>query len=132
MYKQMKKHKMKAIYRNMLQDKKHESKIFKTATGSPILYTKFKKHKGTYYPLKKHHVTKRPKPQQSHLHAAVVYSRSYGREVLENVDIWPDNDKAKDRLLQKNKRLSLSEEDDFGIDIREEIVKLHDGLYHQR
>ena len=119
----MKKSKKKSFVR---QDKNDESKIFKTATGSPILYTKYKKRKGIYYPLKKHYVTKRPKPQHSHRHVAVVYSRSYGREVFESIDIWPDDKKTKERLLEKIKGLSSSSEEDVGIDIPEGIVKFEE------
>lgn len=117
MYKPMKKQKKKMFFKDIVQDSKLDLKQFKTSTGSPILYTRFRKHKGIYYPLAKHHVTVRPQPQHSHKHAAVVYSRTYGREVYSNIDIWPEDDAARERLLEKLKGLSVSEEDDVGIDI---------------
>ena len=97
-----------------------DTRQFKSSTGSPILYKKYKRHKRIYYPFSKHHATIRPKPQHSHKHAAVVYSRTYGREVYSNIDIWPDDDESRKRLFEKLKEISLSEEydnDDDGIDI---------------
>ncbi|XP_053394456.1 uncharacterized protein LOC123525765 isoform X3 [Mercenaria mercenaria] len=130
MYKQMKKQTKNIFWREFIQGRKQDSKVFKTATGSPVLYTKFKKYKRIYYPLAKHHVTIGPKPQHSHKHAAVVYSRTYGREVYSNIDIWPDDDTARERLLEKLKGLSLSEEHDVGIDSPNEIVANEDEVIY--
>lgn len=111
----MKRQKRKMFYKDIIQDNKLESKQFKRATGSPILYTKLKKHRAIYYPLAKYHSTQKPRPTHSHRHACVIYSRTYGREVYSNIDIWPD-ETARDRLIEKLKGLSLSQEDDVGID----------------
>ncbi|XP_045160849.2 uncharacterized protein LOC123525765 isoform X4 [Mercenaria mercenaria] len=131
MYKQMKKQKKKMFFREVSKDKKQDAKQFKTATGSPILYTKFKKHKGIYYPLAKHQLTLRPKPQHSHKHAAVVYSRTYGREVYGNIDIWPDDDTARERLLEKLKGLSQEDDEDVGIDIPTGITTTEEEVTYE-
>ncbi|KAL4236904.1 hypothetical protein ACF0H5_005290 [Mactra antiquata] len=118
----MKRQKRKLFFKDFLNDSKHDAKQFKTVTGSPILYTKLKKHRGIYYPLAKHHDNAKSKPRNSHKHACVVLSKTYGREVYTNIDIWPD-ETARERLLQKLQGLSMSEgeddddDDDVGIDI---------------
>ncbi|XP_053394452.1 uncharacterized protein LOC123525765 isoform X2 [Mercenaria mercenaria] len=132
MYKQMKKQRKKKLFlKDSVQDRKMDSKQFKTATGSPILYTKFKKNKGIYYPLAKHHIRIKPRPQHSHKHVAVVNSRTYGREVYTNIDIWPDDNIARERLLEKLKGLSLSDEDDVGVDIPKETAKAEEIKAYQ-
>jgi hypothetical protein len=81
------------------------------------LYKKFRTPKGIYYPLFNYGRVERQKPQHSHKHAAVVNSKTYGREVYGNIDIWPDDDTVKARLIEKFQELSLSEEEVSGTDI---------------
>ncbi|XP_053394458.1 uncharacterized protein LOC123525765 isoform X5 [Mercenaria mercenaria] len=119
------------LFTDLMRDQKLDSKQFKTTTGSPILYTKFNKHTRIYYPLAKHHVTVGPTPQHSHKHAAVVCSRTYGREVYGNIDIWPDDDIAREKLLEKLKRLSLSEDDNVGTDIAKGRVATVEQVTYQ-
>lgn len=122
----MKRQKRKMFFKELLHDSKIDARQFKTVSGSPILYTKLKRHKGIYYPLAKHREHSTAKVGKSHKHACVVLSKSYGREVYTNIDIWPD-ETARERLIQKLKGLSFSEceEDnnaDIGIDIPTEII----------
>lgn len=117
------------FFRDIMQDSKGESKQFKTATGSPILYTRFKKHRGVYYPLAKHHTNMKAKTKHSNKHICVVYSKRYGREMYANVDIWPDDEEAQQKLLKKLSTVSMEdaeEEDDFGIDIPKGIEDMSD------
>lgn len=124
----MKKQKRKMFFKDTGHDNRLDNRQFKTATGSPILYTRFKKHKGIYYPLAKHHMIMKPRPQPTHRHATVVYSRTYGREVYDSVDIWPD-ETAREKLIQKLKGLSVSEEEeDVGIDIPQGIAASDDEI----
>jgi hypothetical protein len=102
-------------FKDIFREKKVDSKQFKMATGSPILYTKISKHKSIYYPSAKRKAIKRQKPQRSHRHAAVVNSETYGREVYGNIDIWPDEEIARETLHEKLRRSSLSKSYDTGI-----------------
>ena len=75
-------------------------KQFKTSTGSPIIYTKFKKSRGIYYPVSKpHNCSKNIKKGKKLKRCCIVYSKSYGREVYGNIDIWPD-DSERDKLVK--------------------------------
>lgn len=110
-----------------MQDNKGECKQFKTATGSPIMYTKFKKHRGIYYPLAKHHGNMKIKPKHNSKHFCIVYSKRYGREVYGNVDIWPDDEESQQKLLRKLENMAIDDEDDdFGIDIPKGIEDMSD------
>jgi len=78
------------LSKSIMQEYKRDMKQFKTTTGSPITYAKLRKQKGMYYPLARPHLVSK-KGKLNHHHVAVVYSKMYGREVYENVDIWPDD-----------------------------------------
>lgn len=131
MYKQMKTQTKRLFLGEVVPDKLVDSKQFKTISGSPILYTKLRKRTGLYYPFAKHKVTKRQKPQKSHRPSAVVNSRSYGREVFENVDIWSDSDSSKDKLLDNLKGLPSSDEEDAGDESPVGLLHFEDDfIYH--
>lgn len=103
-----------------MQDNKGEARQFKSATGSPIMYTRYKKHRGIYYPIAKLPANAKGKPKHNSKHICVVYSKRYGRELYANVDIWPDDEKEQQKLLRKLESISIDEDaddDDFGIDI---------------
>lgn len=107
-------------FREIIQDNKGEPKQFKTATGSPIVYKRYKKHRGIYYPLAKLPTNMKGKRKHNAKHICVVYSKRYGRELYANVDIWPDDEKDQEKLLRKLESMSLeddTDDDDFGIDI---------------
>lgn len=108
--------KRKILLKDVVADKNLESKQFKRPTGSPILYTKLRKHRALYYPLAKQNVTKCLERDHSHRHACVVYSKTYGRELYSNIDIWPD-ETAKKKLIDKLQGLSLSQLENVRIDI---------------
>jgi len=140
------------FFKDIMQEQKHNKpgnpdlKKFKTSTGSPILYSRFKKHRGIYYPLAKHHIGKRYGRiiKHDHKHVCVVYSRTYGREMYSNIDIWPDDDEAKERLLEKLQAMAregldddelLDDElldDDVGIDIPASLVDVDEQHVPER
>ncbi|WAR24746.1 hypothetical protein MAR_038415 [Mya arenaria] len=125
----------KMFFREIMQDSKQKPsnpdlKKFKTSTGSPILYTRFRKHRGIYYPLAKHYQGSKTKPKQNHKHACVIYSKTYGREMYGNIDIWPEDEHAKEKLLQKLQALSMEEEEeenDVGIDIPRALDEMNEN-----
>jgi len=119
------------FFRDIMHDNKGEAKQFKSATGSPILYTKFKKHRGIYYPLAKHHANMKGTPKKKGKHVCVVYSKLYGREMYANVDIWPDDEAAQKRLLKKLQTMSIDDDlsdDDFGIDMSKGVEDMSDHV----
>ena len=99
-------------------EKRIDTKQFKTVTGSPILYSKIEQHGSIYYPLVERNVTEKPKPQKSHKHSAVVISRTYGREVYGNIDIWSDDDIARESMVEKLKQLSLPQHNDTDLALK--------------
>lgn len=106
--------------KNIMQEEKGNSKQFATATGSPILYTRFKNHKGIYYPIPKHHTGMKAWIRRSHSHFCVVYSKMYGRETYGNIGIWPD-DKLKEFKSQTFH--TLPEYDDMCTDLQNVVSK---------
>ena len=114
------------FFKDTFLEKRSDTKQFKTVTGSPILYSKIEKHGSIYYPLVKRNVTEKPKPQKSHKHSAVVNSRTYGREVYGNIDIWSDDDIARESMVEKLKRLSLFECND-AVTVKSQAVFTSNG-----
>ena len=112
------------LSKGIMQEYRKDMKQFKTATGSPVTYAKLRKQKGLYYPMAKPHLIAK-QGKLNHHNVAVVYSKMYGREAYQNIDIWPD---GVEFLKDKNAVAKLYENDDIPDTLEESDVEEVDDV----